>query len=173
MYEILRYTDEVDRSFGAAGMAIALFACDGEDIIASVSVEDGEPTLSFCPGAFFVNNPRFSARITWEKLLQELHIFSGMLIGNVLCRHVISQTDMRREIYDMIYDLISEHGQSTCSLDEDEIANLFDKDYRYFNRLFSHPAVRNVAQTFASSLRQQRRMTAGEVIEYMSRLSSF
>ena len=41
----LKYTDDVDKSLGLAGMAITLVACDSEELIASVSMEDDEEPL--------------------------------------------------------------------------------------------------------------------------------
>lgn len=172
MYDLLKYSDEIDKSLGVAGMAIALLACDGENYIASVSVEDGEDTLDFAPEAFFIGNPRFSAKIAWMQLMREYHVFSGMLLGNIMCRHIVPSKSLKNDIIDIIHDLVSEHGSQTCSLDEDEIETLFNKDFSYFRRLFSHPAVSDVARDFANTLRIQRRMTAGEVFENLSRLSS-
>lgn len=173
MYEILKYVDEIDKSYGMAGMAIALLACDGEHFIATMSIEDGEAAIEFTPEAFFSNNPRFSAKIVWNQMMKEYHIYSGMLLGNVVCRYILSHKDMNRELIDLIHRLISEHGQQKCSLDKDEIDSLFDKDYRYFHRLFNHPAVNEVARDFANTIRIQRRMTAGDVLENLRRLSSF
>lgn len=172
MYELLKYSDEVDKSLGVAGMAIALLACDGEYCLANVSIDENESTIGFAPEAFYSSNPRFSAKIAWTQLMREFNIFSGMLMGNVMCRMLTSNMGLNSEIIDMIHDLIEEHGKAKCSLEEDEIDVMFDKDMRYYHRIFSHPTVSNVARDLATTLRVQRRMSAGEVFEYLSRLSS-
>lgn len=172
MYELLKYTDEVDKSLGIAGMAIALLACDGENFVASVSVDQSGPGLEFAPEAFFAHNPRFSAKIAWNQLMREFHVFSGMLLGNVMCRHLVTNKNVQREIVDILHELISAHGGSECSLENDELDEIFNKDMVYFRRLFSHPAVADVARDFAGALRAQRSMTAGEVFEHLSRLNS-
>ena len=172
MYENLKYSDEADRSLGIAGMAIALMACEGEDYIAKVSLEDGDETIEFSQEAFFVSNPRFSAKIAWNQMMREYHIFTGMLLGNVICRQVLTNKNVKEELVEMLHDLIAEHGMHNCSLDEDEVNELFNKDLRYFRRLFSHPAVSDVARDFALNLRVHRRMTAGEVFENLSRLAT-
>lgn len=172
MYQILRYTDEVDKSLGVAGMTIALMACDGENCIAAVSVEDGEDTVEFTPEAFFACNPRFSAKIAWKQLMREFQIYSGMLMGNVMCRHLAAEKDIRQEMLDILHDLVAEQGVAKCELDQDELDDIFNKDLRYFSRLFSHPGVIDAARDFANNLRIQRRMTAGEVFDCLSRLSS-
>ena len=40
MYDKLKYIDETDKSLGIAGMAITLVACDCEDMLACVSLEE-------------------------------------------------------------------------------------------------------------------------------------
>lgn len=172
MYEILKYTDELDKSLGIAGMSIALMVCDGENCISAVSVEAGESAVEFAPEAFFACNPRFSAKIAWNQLMREFHIFSGMLLGNVMCRHMALNKNVTQDILDIIHNLLLEQGSDNCSLDDDEIEELFNNDLRYFRRLFSHPAVSDAARDFASNLRIHRRMTAGDVFENLSRLSS-
>lgn len=169
----LRYTDEVDKSLGVAGMAIALMACDGENCVARVSLEDGDAIVEFTPEAFFACNPRFSAKIAWNQLMREFQVYSGMLLGNVMCRHIVASKSLHQELLDALHELIYEQGCDKCSLEEDELDELFNKDIRYFRRLFSHPGVADAARDFASTLRAQRRMTAGEAFEYLSRLTSF
>ncbi|MDO4320780.1 MAG: hypothetical protein Q4C34_09425, partial [Bacteroidales bacterium] len=56
--------------------------------------------------------------------------------------------------------------------EDDEIDTLFNKNYRYYSRLFSHSGVLVVARDFATTLRMRRRLTAGEVFEQLSRLNS-
>lgn len=173
MFEELKYTDEADKSLGVAGMAIALLACDSENYIAAVSIEDGEETIDFTPEAFFITNPRFSAKITWNRLMKEYQIYSGMLMGNVICRFVQSHRRLSPETIDLIHDIVREHGCSVCELESDEIDTLFNKDLAYFNRLFNHPSVFEVARDFALTLQKSRRMSAGDVFESLSRLSAF
>lgn len=172
MYDILKYTDETDKSLGVAGMAIALLACDGENFISSVSIEEDEDTLMFAPDAFFMGNPRFSAKVAWNQLLREYHVFSGMLIGNILCRHIVPDRSVRSELISLLRSLVAEHGTSVCELEDDEIDSFFSRDMNYFSELFSHPTVIDVAGRFATTLRMQRRMTAGDIFENLSRLSS-
>lgn len=170
--DILKYSDELDKSLGIAGMSIALLACDGHDCIASVSLNDSEPFLEFSPDAFFVANPRYSAKLAWSQLLRQLQLFSGMLIGNVMCRYYTAHRAMQSDLIDNLHNIIVEHAIELCDLDNDEIESLFNKDILYFRRLFSHPSVAEVARDFASTLRAQRRMTSGDVYESLIRLSS-
>ena len=170
--DLLKYSDEVDKSLGVAGMAIALLACEGENYIAYVSVEDGDETITFAPEAFFSGNPRFSAKIAWLQTMKDYQIFSGIIFGNILCRNIAAKREMPGNMLDVMRQLIADHGIKDCALDEDEVVELFDKDLLYFRRLFNHPAVADVARDLATTLRMQRRMTAGEVFENLRRLSA-
>jgi hypothetical protein len=69
-------------------------------------------------------------------------------------------------------DLIGEEGREACSLDEDEINQIFDKSYNYLYRLFNHRGVQELAQSFAAKLKERRTMTAAEVIEELGALSN-
>lgn len=169
----LRYTDEADKSLGIAGMSIALLACDGEDCIMGVSIEDGENALEFAPSAFCVSNPRFSAKIAWTQLTREFHMVAGMFLGNVICRRIVTSRSLNSDIINALREIVYEQGREKCDFDDDELDTMFDSDIRYFHRLFSHPTVAETARNFASALRTQRRMTAGDVLDYLSRLSAF
>lgn len=172
MYDKLKYTDETDKSLGIAGMAITLVACDCEDMLACVSLEEGEESISMAEEFFFNGNPRLSAKIAWNEILKQFQVTAGMLIGNVLCRKFCKGTSPDADLLKLVHDIIVEEGARNCSLDEDESDAVYNKNYRYYNRLFMHPTVAGVARDFATALRMQRRMTSGEVIENLRRLGS-
>ncbi len=168
----LKYTDENDKSLGVAGMAISLVACDSEHYLAAVSLEDEEDTLQMAGEFFFSGNPRISAKIAWNELLKQYQITSGLLLGNVLCRSLSAGRNVDKEVLDIIHDMIVNDGRSYCSLEDDEVEAMYNKEYSYYYRMFSHPSVASIARDFAATLRMQRRMTAGEVIEHLRHLSS-
>ena len=172
MYEKLKYSDETDKSMGVAGMAISLIACDCEDMLAGVSLDEAEETLSMAGEFFFSGNPRFSAKIAWNEILRQFQITAGLLMGNVMCRRLCTGGAVDAEIMGIVRDIILKEGAEHCSLEEDEADALYNKNYRYYHRLFSHPSVAAIARDFATTLRMQRRMTAGEVVENLRRLSS-
>jgi len=172
MYDKLKYTDETDKSLGVAGMAITLVACDCEDMLAGVSLEDDEDTVSMAEEFFFNGNPRLSAKIAWNEILKQFQVTVGMLIGNVLCRRFCAGTSPDSEMLKIVHDIIIEEGARQCSLDKDESEAVYNKYYSYYNRLFTHPTVAVVARDFATTLRMQRRMTSGEVIENLRQLAN-
>jgi len=168
----LKYTDETDKSLGIAGMAISLVACDSEHLLAAVSLKDEEETLQMAEEFFFSGNPRISAKIAWNELLRQYQITSGLLLGNVMCRALSAGHGIDKDVLDFVHKLIIGDGQKYCSLDNDEAEAMYNKEYSYYYRMFSHPSVAEIARDFASTLRLQRRMTAGEVVENLRRLSS-
>lgn len=169
MVEVLRYKDEADKSLGLAGMAISLVACDGERYLASLSLEEGDEAFELSSESFFSGNPRFSARLVWNDLFVRFQLSSGLLLGNVLCRW--RGTMPPAEVLDAVHDIVREEGGSECSLDDDEIENVYNKSLAFYRRLFAHRPVIEVADSFADHLRRQRRMSAGEVFEFLSCLS--
>ncbi len=172
MDNILKYSDETDKSMGLAGMAIALVACDSEELIASVSMEADEEPLQMAGEFFFNGNPSFSAKTAWNEILKQYNIVVGLLFGNVMCRHLCAGKSVDHEILQSVHNIIESEGVTNCSLEKDEIETIYNKNYIYYHQLFSHPSVSVIARDFATSLRMQRRMTAGEVIENLRRLST-
>lgn len=169
MVEVLRYKDEADKSLGLAGMAISLVACDGERYLASLSLEEGDEAFELSSESFFSGNPRFSARLVWNDLFVRFQLSSGLLLGNVLCRW--RGTLPPAEVLEAVHDIVREEGSSECSLDDDEIENVYNKSLAFYRRLFAHRPVIEVADSFADHLRRQRRMSAGEAFEFLSCLS--
>ena len=67
-------------------MAISLVACDCEHLLAEVSIEDEDEALRMAEEFFFCGNPRISAKISWNEILRQYQITSGLMLGNVMCR---------------------------------------------------------------------------------------
>ncbi len=172
MNNTLKYIDERDKSYGIAGMAISLIACDCEDYLASVSIEKDEESVSMVQNFHFCGNSNLSVKNAWNDLLREFQLASCMLIGNVMCRSMLSGNILDRNSIDLIRDIIKSFGKDSLSLEDDEIESIYNKNYKYYNKLFSHPTVATIARDFATSLRMQRRMSAAEVMEELHRLNS-
>lgn len=169
--EKLKYKDETDKSLGIAGMAISLVACDCENFLAAVSLDDGDESIEMAQEFFFNGNPRISAKIAWNEILRQFQVTTGLLLGNVLCRAFSAGHDVDDDVMQAVHDMIFDAGRTHCSLDDDELDALYRKEYVYYRRMFSHPQVTGIARDFASTLRLHRRMSAGEVIENLRRLS--
>ncbi len=172
MIENLKYKDEVDKSYGIAGMAISLIACDCEQYMASVSIENGEEQVELSPELFFIRNPRFSAKITWTDLIKQFRIATAMLLGNALCRHYGATDLLQEDSLTQLKDFLVSEGHELCELEDDEINEIFDNSRRYYTRLFSHGGVQTIARDFATTLRVRRRLSSGEILDHLSRLNN-
>lgn len=157
---------------GVAGMAISLVLNDCEDMLSAVSLNEGDDAISMAEEFFFNSNPRLSAKIAWNEILKQFQITVGMLMGNVMCRRLCAGRPVEDELLRSVREFIISEGAEQCSLENDESDALYNKNYRYYYRLFSHPGVAGIARDFAGTLRMQRRMTAGEVVENLRRLTS-
>lgn len=172
MIEVIRYTDEADKSLGISGMAISLVGFDCENYLASVSLEPEDEPFVLGQEFFFSGNPRQSARIAWNEFLHQFQILSALAIGNVLCRTYAAGHAPDRRQLDTLREFVTDLGRDMCSLEDYEARNAFDQIYQSNERLFTHPHIIGIARSLSALLRVRRRMTAGEVIEQLSRLNS-
>lgn len=170
--ENLKYSDDNDRSYGAAGMAIGLVVYDGEDMLASITL-DGDPNdmVSMSPDFYFAGNPGVSAKTAWNQILKNYNLGIAMVMSNLLCRNlVMKRTGLSDKLRDTLHSLAVEEGHTSCSLDDDEIDRLFDKNLNYLTRVFSHHGVQSVAHDFASTLLSRRSLSRLDVIEQLASL---
>ena len=171
--EKFRYTDETDRAYGAAGMAIGLVVYDGDEILYSIDL-DAEPgdMLKLSPDFFFAGNPRVSAKSAWTQMVNNYNLGIAMLISNVMCRHMVhSAAEVPTDLADELKVIAHEEGTVACALEEDEVDRIFDKCYTYLWRVFSHRGVQAVAHDFASTLASRRSLSRLDVLEQLHALS--
>lgn len=169
----LSYRDERDKCYGATGMAIGIVVFDGEDMVHGVNL-DADPLdmVEYTADFFFAGNPRVSAKTSWNKILQNFNLSMGVTIANVLCRSLLlDHKAPGRDVHDGLRDLAVSEGSETCALDNDEIERLFDKNYTYLMRVFSHRGVQSVAHDFATALTSSRRMSRIEIVEHLHALN--
>ena len=171
--EKFRYTDDSDRAYGAAGMAIGLVVYDGDEILYSIDLDaDPGDMLTLTPDFFFAGNPNVSAKSAWTQMVRNYNLGVAMLIGNVMCRHLVhASTEVPDDIADELKAIAHDEGAGACELDEDEVDRIFDKCYNYLWRVFSHRGVQAVAHDFASALASRRSLTRLDVLEHLHALS--
>lgn len=170
----LSYRNDDDRCYGATGMAIGLVVFDGEDMLAGVSLDaPAHAMMEMNQDFFFSGNPSLSAKAAWNRMLRNFNLMSAMMIANVMCRRVVLDNgDMDNELRTMLFDCILEEATDACSLERDEAERLFEKDYSFLHRVFSHRGVQAVAHDFARSLSEMRSMSRAEMLEQLRGLSS-
>ncbi|MDE6782134.1 MAG: hypothetical protein K2J17_00280 [Paramuribaculum sp.] len=167
------YTDSADRCYGATGMAIALVIFDGEEKLASIDI-DREPrdVVELTEESFFSGNPSMSAKHAWHQILSNFNLQMAMLMGNVMCRSILLRhVDVDADTRSALLSLLVDEGYGSCSLEEDETTHLFNKNYGYLHRVFSHYGVQTIAHDFAAELGRCHSMTRGDIIEKLQALS--
>ncbi len=170
----LRYSDETDRTYGVAGMAIAMILWDGEPYLASVSIDRpaGE-SIEFTPAFGFNGNPRLTATLAWRQLIKQFEMSTAMLMGNAMCRSYIgSSRPLTSAVTAALRALVRDEGREVCSLDDDEIDIIYNKTHRYLDRVFSHAGVSSVARDLASAIATRRSLTAAEVLDALAPLNN-
>ena len=163
----LKYIDDEDRCYGLTGMAMGIVIWDCEELLAAINLDaDPDEMMEFTPQFYFAGNPKISARIAWNQILEHYRLSMGLMMANVLCRNYVhSNKQVESDTITLMRKYLLDEGRETCSLDEDEVNALFNKQFSYLERLFNHPGVRQVANDFARDLSHRRRMTVSEVIE--------
>ncbi|MDE6370323.1 MAG: hypothetical protein K2K92_02400 [Duncaniella sp.] len=170
--EKLRYTDDTDRAYGAAGMAIGMVVYDGDHVLYSIDMDNPEGTmLTLSPDFFFAGNPRVSPKAAWSQMVSNFNLGIAMLISNVMCRHLVhSAHDIPDEVSSLLRDLAHQEGAVACDLENDEIDRLFDKSFNYLRRVFSHRGVQAVAHDFASEISTRRTLSRLDALELLQAL---
>ncbi len=172
--EKLSYTNEDDKCYGATGMAIGIVVFDGEDKLAGVGLDaDPGDMMEMHSSFYFSGNPGLSAKSAWAEMRENFSLSVAMMISNVMCRRmVLDRTLVAPEVRQGLQDTVVEEGRDACSLEEDEVRRIFDKEYTYLFRVFNHQGVHRVAHEFADALKRRRHLSRLEVLEELRALSS-
>lgn len=170
--QTLKYVDETDRSFGAAGMAIGLVVYRSGDLMASVSL-DREPgkMMEMAPEYYFAGSPEVSAKSSWRQTLGNYNVSVVMSLANVLCRTLGAHgKPPKPETRASLREVAAQEGRDVCQLDDDEIDRLFDQKYDYLSDVFSHYGVRSLAHDMADALVRRRELSRMDVMEMLEAL---
>lgn len=169
----LKYQNEQDRCYGLTGMAVSVVVSDRMEYIASIDLDaEVDSMIEFTPQFFFAGNPRLSARLAWNQLLDQYRLAINILSGNALARcYVHRHEELSSELLKELYNYVLDEGKETCSLDEDEVDSIFKREFSYMQRVFRHPGVQQIVNDFADNLKTQRHMSMREVLEHLAPLS--
>lgn len=168
---ILKYIDERDKSYGVAGMAIAVAAYDCEDSLSAIDM-DAEPdrVVEFGSEFYFCGNPRLSAKIAWTEILKQFRLATGLLVANAMSRSYVQH---RRRLSSEIENALRGYMHSSGAADdvqlgEDEIDAVFDRNIEFFDRLFQMQPTHDAAHALAADLMDRRRLSAAETVERLA-----
>lgn len=174
MENILKYADETDKAYGLAGMAISLVAWDAEEWLEAINLDAQADEAMQMSAEFYLNiAPRIGAKALWEQSFKRFQLTTAMTVANVACREMVrkhygalsgeSDSALRKALYD--------EGDALCSLEQDEVSHIYGKSLAYCTRLFAHPGVQQLAETFANNLQTHRNLTASEILSILEPLN--
>ena len=162
----LTYLNEDDRAYGLAGMAISLAALDAMDRVAGISLDSDGPMVTFSHQYYFPSSPAISVKANWDNLLHNFYITSAMVLSNVMARSMVRMhKPVPSELMNEIYSEIALEGKETCSLEEDEIRNIFSRTSSYMRRIFNNPRVTPAIDDFARTISRRRSLSGNEILE--------
>ena len=170
---IMKYRDELDKSYGVAGMALGLSVLDASDLFTEVTL-DGDDTgcIQFTPEFFFAGNPRLSPRGAWKYILGHYRISVGLAVANALCRRMVLDNDKAdNQLRDQLFNIAFAAGRDYCQLERDEVAPIFDEAFENMTRLFGDARVRHAMDSFVDTLQQRRTLSHIDVIDILQQLN--
>ena len=169
---LMKYRDEMDKSYGIAGMALGLSVFDAADLFTSITLDgDGEGAIKFTPEFFFAGNPRLSPRGAWQYILGHYRISVGLAVANALCRRMVHDNERAdKQLREQLFDAACADGKDYCQLERDEVQPIFDEAFDNMLRLFADSRVRKAMDTFADALQQRRTLSHIDVTDILQQL---
>lgn len=169
----LKYRDELDRAYGLGGMVVCMGVMESEKFIDKVSLDaDTDRGLTFTPDFFYLSNQHLSAKAVWNDGLNHFQLLTGLMVSNLLSRAIIRHgEDVSREVIDLLLGHVADEGKSLCSLEDDEIKELYSKTFNYFQRVFYNHEVGLVINNIVDSLKEKRTLENEELIMMLRPLS--
>lgn len=160
----LTYTNEDDRAFGLAGMAISLAQLDAIDRIVEISLDSQGPMVTFSQQYFYGGSPAVSPKASWENMMRNFQITSSMVIANVMARSLVRLgEEVPQEVMETIYGEISAEGADECGLEEDETRAFYNRLLTLNRRIFGNPRLRPAVAELAHRISRRRRLSGMEI----------
>ena len=162
----LTYLNEDDRAYGLAGMVISLASLDALDRVAQVCLDAEGPMVEFSHAYYFVGSPSISPKSTWDNLVQNFHLTTSMVVSNILARSLVRlKENVPEQVMRQIYEEVEREGKDTCSLEDDEIENLYNNALRRSQRIFGNPRLHTAIDEFARVISRRRLLSGMEIMD--------
>ena len=162
----LSYLNEDDRAYGLAGMMVALAYLDAIDRVATVCIDNDGPMVEFSHAYYFSGSPSISPKSTWDNLVSNFHITTSMVVGNILARSLVRlKEEAPEEILKEVYHQVEEEGKATCSLESDEIEQLYEHAMNRALRVFRNPRIHPAIEEFARVISVKRSLSGREIFD--------
>lgn len=167
----LQYSNEDDRAYGLAGMAITMASLDALDRITEVFLDADGPMVTFANNYYFSSAPSVSPKVVWENLMANFQLTTSLVLSNVMSRSLVRLgRDADEDIYETVRTLVREEGRDVCSLDEEEADLVFDKMLRHSRRLFNNPRLHPAVKQLAGVISRRRRLSVLDLAEELELL---
>lgn len=162
----LAYLNEDDKAYGLAGMVISLASLHAIDRVAEVSLDSDGPMVEFSHRYYFPGSPSISPKASWDNLVQNFHLTTSMVVANVLARSIVRlREEAPSDVMKKIFDEVEREGRDTCSLEDDEIENLYNNALQRTGRLFRNPRLHPAIEEFAKIISRKRRLSGMEIAD--------
>lgn len=162
----LTYLNEDDRAYGLAGMVISLASLDAIDRVAEVSIDAEGPMVEFSHEYYFPGSPTISPKAVWDNLIQNFHITTSMVVSNILARSIVRlKEEAPQDVMQQIHDEVEREGRETCSLEDDEIENLYQNALMRARRIFRNPRLHPAIDEFARVISRRRSLSGMEILD--------
>lgn len=167
----LAYLNEDDRAYGLAGMVISLASLHAIDRVAEVYLDAEGPMIEFSHRYYFPGSPSISPKASWDNLVQNFHLTTSMVVANVLARSIVRMhEEAPDDVMKEIFGEVEREGRETCSLEEDEIENLYNNVLMHTRRLFRNPRLHPAIDEFAHVISRKRRLSGMEIRDELTLL---
>ncbi|MDE6078087.1 MAG: hypothetical protein K2G29_10175 [Muribaculaceae bacterium] len=162
----LSYLNEDDRAYGLAGMVISLASLHAIDRVAEICLDSKGPMVEFSHRYYFAGSPSMSPKASWDHLVQNFHLTTSMVVANVLARSVVRlKEDAPASVMDEIFSEVEREGRDTCSLEDDEIENLYNNALQRARRLFRNPRLHPAIDELVKVISRKRRLSGMEIAD--------
>lgn len=162
----LAYQNEDDKAYGLAGMVISLASLDAMDCVAEVSIDGDGPMVEFSSEYYFPGSLAISPKSSWDNLVRNFHRTTAMVVSNILARSVVRMKEEAPEsVMKKIYEEVEREGRETCSLEDDEIENLYRNALSRARRIFMNPRIHPAVDEFARVISLRRSLSGMELLD--------
>ena len=167
----LKYSNEDDRAFGLAGMAISMASLDALDRITEVFMDAEGPMVTFAHSYYFSAAPSVSPKVVWENLMANFQLTTSLVLSNMMARSLVRLgEEPADEIFNEVRALVREEGREICSLEDEESDMVFDKMLRHSRRLFHNPRLHPAVKQLAGVISRRRRLSVIDLAEELELL---
>lgn len=168
----MKYRSDQDKCYGAAGMAIALNVLDAEEAYCGICVDaEGLDCVQLQPALLSDGAIATDAREAWKRSVHHFHIAMGLLIADRVSRKMIlDHGAVDRKMRNHLLSAMEQEGKTLCSLERDEVNEVFEHYFQHMVKVFSNAAVRSAVCQLAQLLEERRTLTSSEVEELLTEL---